>query len=48
MRDTATAGLKLIGDAFLYLRGMQSTVGMKSVPGDLVVFDELDGAEPAA
>ncbi|MFN8547757.1 MAG: phage terminase large subunit family protein [Candidatus Eisenbacteria bacterium] len=48
LRDTDTAGLKRIGDAHLYLRGMQSTVGMKSVPADLVIFDELDEAEPAA
>ncbi len=48
MTDTDTAGLKRIGDAHLYLRGMQSTVGMKSVPADMVVFDELDETEPAA
>jgi len=48
MTDTDTAGLKKIGDAHLYLRGMQSTVGMKSVPADLIVFDELDEAEPQA
>src|SRR5437867_10007696 len=48
MTDTDTAGLKRIGDAHLYLRGMQSTVGMKSVPADMLVFDELDEAEPAA
>ncbi|MBD3335582.1 MAG: hypothetical protein GF355_08700, partial [Candidatus Eisenbacteria bacterium] len=48
MTDTDTAGLKRIGDSHLYLRGMQSTVGMKSVPADMVVFDELDEASPAA
>ena len=48
MTDTDTAGLKRIGDAHLYLRGMQSTVGMKSVPADMVVFDELDETAPAA
>jgi len=48
MTDTDTAGLKRIGDAHLYFRGMQSTVGMKSVPADMLVFDELDEAEPAA
>jgi len=48
MRDTDTAGLKQIGDAHLYFRGMQSTVGMKSVPADMIVFDELDEAEPNA
>lgn len=48
MRDTDTAGLKRIGDAHLYFRGMQSTVGMKSVPADMVVFDELDEVTPEA
>ncbi|MCK4415257.1 MAG: phage terminase large subunit family protein [Candidatus Eisenbacteria sp.] len=48
MTETDTAGLKRIGDAYLYLRGMQSTVGMKSVPGDMIVFDELDESPPAA
>ena len=48
LRDTDTAGLKRIGDAHLYLRGMQSTVGMKSIPVDMVVFDELDEATPDA
>jgi hypothetical protein len=48
VNDTDTAGLKRVGDGYLYLRGMQSTVGMKSVPVDLIVFDELDEAEPAA
>jgi phage terminase large subunit GpA-like protein len=48
MTDTDTAGLKKIGNAYLYLRGMQSSVGLKSVPADLLIFDELDEAEPAA
>jgi hypothetical protein len=48
MKDTDTAGLKRIGSAYLYLRGMQSTVGMKSVPADMIVFDELDEATPDA
>src|SRR5213593_4835323 len=48
LRDTDTAGLKRIGDAYLYLRGMQSAVGMKSIPVDMVVFDELDEASPDA
>jgi hypothetical protein len=48
MTETDTAGLKRIGDAHLYLRGMQSSVGMKSVPADMVVFDELDETAPAA
>jgi hypothetical protein len=48
LKDTDTAGLKRIGEAHLYMRGMQSTVGMKSVPADMIVFDELDETEPAA
>jgi hypothetical protein len=48
LRDTDTAGLKRIGDAHLYLRGMQSTVGMKSIPVDMIVFDELDESTPDA
>jgi hypothetical protein len=48
VRDTDTAGLKRIGDAHLYLRGMQSNVGMKSIPVDMLVFDELDEAAPEA
>ena len=48
IQDTDTMGLKRIGPAHLYLRGMQSTVGMKSVPADLVAFDELDEATPEA
>ena len=48
MTETDTAGLKRIGDAHLYMRGMQSQVGMKSVPADLVIFDELDETDPIA
>ena len=48
VRDTDTAGLKRIGSGHLYLRGMQSTVGIKSVPVDQVVYDELDEATPEA
>ncbi len=48
LKDTDTAGLKRIGGAHLYLRGMQSHIGMKSVPADMVVFDELDEATPDA
>jgi hypothetical protein len=48
LTDTDTAGLKRIGDAYLYLRGMQSTIGMKSIPLDMLVFDELDEASPDA
>ncbi|MCP4003169.1 MAG: phage tail protein, partial [bacterium] len=46
LHETDTAGLKRIGSSYLYLRGMQSSVGMKSVPADMLVFDELDEATP--
>jgi hypothetical protein len=46
--DTDTAGLKHVGAGYLYLRGMQSQVGLKSIPVDLLVFDELDEASPDA
>lgn len=46
--ETDTAGLKRIGEGYMYMRGMQSTIGMKSVPADLLVFDELDESEPNA
>lgn len=37
-------GVRQVGDAFVYFRGMKSKIGMKSVPADQVVFDELDEA----
>lgn len=48
MHDTDAVGLKRIGESYLYLRGMQSTVGMKSIPVDMLVFDELDESTPEA
>jgi hypothetical protein len=44
LSDTDNIGLKKVHDGHLYLRGMVSRVGLKSVPADLVVFDELDEA----
>jgi len=44
MRDTDSANIKRIWNAFLYLRGMKSRTGLKSVPADLIIFDELDEA----
>ena len=43
-KDADAANIKRIWDSFLYLRGMKSRVGLKSVPADMVVFDELDEA----
>src|SRR5262249_3537427 len=48
MRSTDTVGLKKIGSAFLYFRGMQSEIGLKSVPADFLIFDELDEVAPDA
>jgi hypothetical protein len=44
LKDTDSVALKRVGDGHLYLRGMVSRVGLKSVPADLVCFDELDEA----
>jgi hypothetical protein len=35
-------GLRKVGNAWLYFRGMRSKITMKSVPADMLVFDELD------
>ncbi|HZC81734.1 MAG TPA: phage terminase large subunit family protein, partial [Nitrospiraceae bacterium] len=48
MNNTNTAGVKRIGAAPIYFRGMQSPVGLKSVPADMLVFDELDESDPHA
>ena len=42
--NTDAAGIKRVWNAFLYLRGMRSRVGLKSVPVDLIIYDELDEA----
>jgi len=44
VRDTDSAGIKAIGKGFLYLRGMKSRIGLKSIPADFIIFDELDEA----
>jgi hypothetical protein len=48
IRETDAANIKRIWNAFLYLRGMKSRVGLKSIPVDLVILDELDEAPPNA
>lgn len=48
IRETDAANIKRIWNTFLYLRGMKSRVGLKSVPADLLVFDELDEAPQKA
>lgn len=44
IKDTDSANIKRIWNCYLYLRGMSSRVGLKSVPIDFIVFDELDEA----
>ena len=44
LQDTDSANIKRIWNAFLYLRGMKSRVGLKSIPVDFIVFDEMDEA----
>jgi hypothetical protein len=48
VRETDAAGIKRIWNSFLYLRGMVSRVGLKSIPVDLICFDELDEAPQKA
>jgi len=45
--DTDAAGLKKIGRGRIYFRGTRSRTRMKSVPGDFLVFDEIDEMVPA-
>ena len=44
IRETDSANIKRVWNAFLYLRGMKSRSGLKSVPIDFIVFDEMDEA----
>ena len=44
IRDTDAANIKRVWNAFIYFRGMKSRVGLKSIPADFVIFDELDEA----
>lgn len=48
LRDTDQANLKRVWNAFLYLRGMRSRVGLKSIPADFSIYDELDEAPQLA
>ncbi|MGH7745274.1 MAG: phage terminase large subunit family protein [Candidatus Dormibacteria bacterium] len=40
--EVDSVGLRQIGRGFLYFRGMRSTIRMRSVPADMLVYDELD------
>jgi len=44
MQKTDSTVVKQFANTFLYFRGMQSRVGMKSTPADVIVYDELDEA----
>jgi hypothetical protein len=44
IKDTDSANIKRIWNCYVYLRGMASRVGLKSVPIDMIIFDELDEA----
>lgn len=48
LKSTDNTGLKRVWSTNLYLRGMKSRVGLKSVPADFLVFDELDEAPQKA
>ena len=42
VKDTDSAGMKKVWNCFLYFRGMRSAVGLKSIPADFLILDELD------
>ena len=44
LQHTDTTNLKKVWNAFLYFRGMKSTIGLKSIPIDYLIMDELDEA----
>lgn len=48
VQDTNSAGVKKIWNTYLYLRGMRSKVGLKSIPVDFIIYDELDEAPQKA
>jgi hypothetical protein len=44
VKDTDAANIKKVWNTYIYFRGMVSRVGLKSIPVDFVIFDELDEA----
>lgn len=48
IRETDAASIKQIHNGFVYFRGMRSRTGLKSIPVDFLVADELDEAPPQA
>jgi len=47
VHDTDNASLKQVGRGRVYFRGMRSKTDLKAVPGDGLVFDEVDEMIPA-
>lgn len=48
VRDTDSANLKQIDQAFIYFLGMRSTIETKNIPANMIVFDESDEANQDA
>ena len=47
VHDVDNAAVKQVGQGAVYFRGMRSKTDLKSVPGDGLVFDEIDEMIPA-
>jgi len=45
IKDTDTANVKRVGNAWLFFRGMQSRIGLKTITVDKIVFDEIEEIE---
>jgi hypothetical protein len=46
VKDTNTVDVKKIGNCFLYFRGLRTLSQARSITGDVLVFDEIDVADP--
>lgn len=46
VKDTDSIGLRRVGECFVYFRGANSKSGVKSIPCDEIVLDELDEMDP--
>jgi len=44
IQETNNTTVKRLWNTFLLFRGMNSAIGVKSAPGDYIIFDELDEA----
>ncbi len=44
--DVDSIEQKRVGKAFLYFRGLRTSISAKSVPADFVIYDEIDEAPP--